>query len=354
VRPWLLSLLPCTVAPAALIALATPAVAQEKPPPGTSAETESRLASVLQQAQQARDSGRWADAAAAYSAALATPSPEAIPGAERAALLGELGLCELQLGKHRDAAEHLALGLAGRALLPLPLQRRFEDGRRKAEAHVGTLYLGVNPPDAEVLVDGRSIGEPAPTHEVFLDAGRRTIRARLTGHADATVTLDVSAGKVQTLALELPRAPAEPLARSAPAPSAPAPPASSSLPGTLRTAGIVATGATALLGGALIAWGFATDAGLDDRSAELQRRGWTRGGCVGRSAEPTCQDLRDTHARGALLVGLGWVSLATSGALGAVTLASFLLGSEPERGQGMRVVALATGQSAAVGIRGAW
>jgi hypothetical protein len=337
-----------------LIALATPAIAQEKPPPGTRAETESRLASVLQQARKARDAGRWADAAAAYSAALATPAPEAVPGAPRAELLGELGLCELQLGKHRDAAEHLALGLAGRAFLPLPLQHRFEEGRRKAEAHVGTLYLGVNPTDAEVFVDGRSLGAPAPTHEVFLEAGRHTIRARLTGHADATVTLDVSAGKVQTLALELPRASEEPLARSAPAPSAPAPPAPSSLPGTLRTASLVATGATAALGGTLVAWGFATDAGLDDRSAELQRQGWTRGSCVGRSAEPACQDLRDTHARGALLVSLGWVSLATSGALGVVTLASFLIGSEPKNGQGMRAVALATGQSATVGIGGTW
>ncbi|WP_438033955.1 hypothetical protein [Sorangium sp. So ce204] len=82
----------------------------------------------VRRAQRARDGGRWTEAHAAYDAALQATDPASNTEKERAEIAGELGLCELELRKYRDAAEHLAWSLEQRNVLPLELQLRFEAG----------------------------------------------------------------------------------------------------------------------------------------------------------------------------------------------------------------------------------
>lgn len=139
----------------------------------------------VRRGQRARAAGDWTAAHAAYKAALEAADPASSTERERAELAGELGLCELALRKYRDAAEHLAFSLEQRAALPVTLQRRFEDGQRKAIPHVAKLSLAVDPPDAEVIIDGKAIGPVARVYTLFFEPGLHTVRARAPGREDA-------------------------------------------------------------------------------------------------------------------------------------------------------------------------
>ncbi|WP_155798990.1 PEGA domain-containing protein, partial [Sorangium cellulosum] len=161
----------------------------------------------LRGARQARDAGRWVEAEAAYALALKAADAAWTTDAERAEIAAELGLCELALGMYRDAASHLAQGLRHRDALRSGLAGRAEEGLKKAESRVVTFYLGVSPPDAEVLVDGKALGRPAPTYELFLEPGHHTVRARLDGHTEVLSAFEGQAGKDSSLTLKLPRAP---------------------------------------------------------------------------------------------------------------------------------------------------
>ncbi|WP_437297007.1 hypothetical protein [Sorangium sp. So ce426] len=52
--------------------------------------------------QRARAAGQWTEAHAAYEAAFEAADPESTTERERAEIAGELGLCEVALGKYRD------------------------------------------------------------------------------------------------------------------------------------------------------------------------------------------------------------------------------------------------------------
>ncbi|MCC6558747.1 MAG: hypothetical protein IT372_37920, partial [Polyangiaceae bacterium] len=86
---------------------------------------------ALRRGRIARDAARWADAEAAFRAALAAASPGHAAAPLRAEIIGEIGLAELGQKKHRDAADHLdeALTLGGTALHPA-LEKRFAAGQR--------------------------------------------------------------------------------------------------------------------------------------------------------------------------------------------------------------------------------
>jgi predicted DNA-binding protein YlxM (UPF0122 family) len=141
-----------------LLLLGAPGAVKADEPPRTAAargdgSSGSSVSENIRRGQRAREAGRWAEAEAAYRAALSAPDAAKMTEVKRSEIIGEIGLCELALQKYRDAAEHLAESLQQRAALSLKLQQRFEDGQRSAEAHVVRFYLGVNPADAEVLLD---------------------------------------------------------------------------------------------------------------------------------------------------------------------------------------------------------
>ena len=144
------------------MSLTSAAVAQEQPTV-ISNRAEADVMSHVSRGRAARDAGRLSEAVAAFNAALATAAPTGATEALHAEILGELGLAELGLERYRDAAEHMARSLVLGASLPdFPLRRRLEAGQRTAEKHVLRLYLGVNPPDAEVILDTTKLIKRTP------------------------------------------------------------------------------------------------------------------------------------------------------------------------------------------------
>ncbi|HTN89370.1 MAG TPA: PEGA domain-containing protein, partial [Sorangium sp.] len=160
----------------------------------------------VRRGQRARNARRWTEAQAAYRAAFEAADPATSTERERAEIAGELGLCELALHQHRDAAEHLARSLEQREALPEALQRRFEQGQREAAKRVARLVLGVDPPDAEVLVDGQRIGRTARTYTLFFEPGKHMVRGRAPGHEDGLHSFLAVAGAEHEITMKLPRA----------------------------------------------------------------------------------------------------------------------------------------------------
>ncbi|KYF74298.1 hypothetical protein BE11_15340 [Sorangium cellulosum] len=319
----------------------------------------------VRRARRARDAGRWAEAHAAYRAAFEAADPASSTETLRTQLAGELGLCELELRKYRDAAEHLTWSLEQRDALPLELQLRFEAGKRKAAPHVGTLYLSVDPPDAEVLIDGKPIGPPARTYRLFLDPGQHMVRARLAGHEEAFQSFDAQAGKATTISMQVPRAAppaaiskdtatgapeAKRSARGAQAWSV----APSSTGSNLRVAGAVLAGATMVAGGGFLIWSAYTEDDLHDQATALRGADKNADRCVRPNAPRACSELRDLQEQRDLLRQVGWLSLATGGALGALTLVSLIVGRTSSHSDGVRVVPTAGARSAGLMMVGAW
>lgn len=161
---------------------------------------------ALQKAGRAFAARRWEEAEVTFKAMLAAPDAAGMTAAQRAELLGYLGLCELEQGKHREAAEHLGQSLEQDAALHEALVRRFTRAFNKAVEHVGRIYVAASPPDAEILVDGEPIGTGAAAHELFVEPGTYTLRARLSGYGEVSQRVEVAAGRTVRAALQLARA----------------------------------------------------------------------------------------------------------------------------------------------------
>jgi tetratricopeptide (TPR) repeat protein len=119
-------------------------------------------------------------------------------------IASNLGALELDLGKPRLAAEHLA-----RALREFPLRGRAEE-RAALEARlsesrklIGTLHVKVSMPGADVLVDGRFVGRSPLQADVYVEPGARLVEATLAGYGDATLPFSVEKGVTYTVALPL-------------------------------------------------------------------------------------------------------------------------------------------------------
>lgn len=117
-------------------------------------------------------------------------------------IAGNLGACELELGRYPDAAEHLQ-----RALEQVPhhdasraaLQRMHEQAMQK----VGVLRVSVSGPSAAsatLTLDGAPVSANEP---VYVTAGEHVIEARAADAGAAPVTASVSAGDRLTVAIAL-------------------------------------------------------------------------------------------------------------------------------------------------------
>lgn len=325
----------------------------------------------VRRGRRARDAGRWNEAYAAYQAALEAATPTSSTERERAELAGELGLCALALRKYREAAEHLARSLEQREALPVAQQKRFEQGLRSATLHVATLYLAVDPPDAEVLIDGERLGHTARTYRLFLEPGQRMVRARAPGREEAFHSFSAVAKTEYNVTMQLPRTAVSSEKEGAPgspkeAPLAPSPPAAERArplsrwvlwPETARIGGIAATTATAAAGAVFLLRAHVVHRNLREEDVVRRAQGWTSYTCREASAPAECADIRDQVKERSLFATLGKVSLATSAVFGVVTAASWFTevavsGAAP-RAAGVRVVPVATGERTGVLLEGA-
>ncbi|HSN99739.1 MAG TPA: PEGA domain-containing protein [Candidatus Nanopelagicales bacterium] len=267
------------------------------------------FAESLRRGERARKAKRWAEAAEGYRAAYALePRPE---------IAGELGECEVQLGRFREAAEHLAIGLEDPEALTDEQWRRFQSAQERAEREIATVAIAANPTAAEVWVDERSLGAPRDSYVVFLDPGRHTFRARLAGYHDGVTTIEMKAGSAQQVSLVLRE-------HRAPPPPPPAPPrcragvdCGGKVAGTLRSIGFATAGGALALGAGMIIAGEVLDAELKERTAGLARYD-----CRGKQSTPWCMGLRELRSTRDKLASAGMIGLVAGGTVGLVTLSS--------------------------------
>ncbi|WP_437875468.1 hypothetical protein [Sorangium sp. So ce513] len=346
-----------------------PVHAEDRNPPPASSDG-STVKDHLRRARRARASGKWTEAHAAYKAAFEAIDPTSVTERESAEIAGELGLCELKLRKFRDAAEHLAWSLERRKALSPEQQREFAEGLAKAVPFLTTLYLSVDPPDAEVLVDGKPIGRPRRTYTLFFEPGKHLVRAQAPGRGASTQTLDAQAAAERLMTFEFPplpecrasaAAPAVPEPASAPPPVRPQPsgPPASSWPATLRIAGIAATTATLSTGALLMIRAASLDGDLGERRDGLNRGAPASGSrCWQTSAPPACDDLLRLQDERNLSAGVGTALLIAGGVIGAATAASFFtdfsfLGPAPAQ-EAIHVAPVVTGRALGVRLEGLW
>jgi len=136
----------------------------------------------------------------AYSGFIEAWDLQGLPRVPRIA--GNLGRAELKIGKHRDAAEHLAYFLREEKDLSDEDRREFARQLADAKAKVGTLRVEVLQAGADIFVDGNRIGVSPMEAEIYVEPGRRKVEARL-GELRASEALDVRAGATEMAQLEL-------------------------------------------------------------------------------------------------------------------------------------------------------
>jgi hypothetical protein len=156
------------------------------------------------------DEGRLADALGQYQGAWARKRTHEIAG--------NLGAVELELGRHRDAAEHLAWSLRRvPRTTPDPRLEALKASLDQARSHVAALTPAVGVEGAEIRVDGRVVGATPLEGEIFVEPGTHLVEAVAPGFVPTRLSLAAEAGAAVVVVLALAPVPPPP----APAPPAP-------------------------------------------------------------------------------------------------------------------------------------
>lgn len=249
---------------------------------------------------------------------------------------------EIELGKHREAAEHATYY---QQHAPANRKEKADALVKRALARVAALALTVEPEGAEVLVDDVSIGRAPLAGPVFVEPGERRVRARFPGRPDAVQVIAAQAGATPmvTLRVEVPAAP--PPARELPA-------VGSSYKPIVITGGVVA-GVGLGLGAvfAVVSNGKASDA--ETKRATLAK---TSGATACSSASPAagCGALESTlRARAGLADASLWTFVG-AGAVGAATLVYALAAPRAKVSAPVQVTPAIGAGLGGVVVHGAW
>jgi hypothetical protein len=248
--------------------------------------------------------------------------------------------------------------------IPRAYRDQFHAAFGEAVARVGRLYVAVTPPDAELLLDAHRIGAGATSYQLFVEPGSHTIRTQLAGYGEGFQWFDIAAGTKHSTHVVMLRAAREgagsrdsvPQKRTedAPAgPKAPSPPPSMPTASVLRIVGVAVTGATAIAGGTFVVWSAVTGDEIEDRGAQL-RGSWETNSCLNGTGPDACSGQLDLLRRKDTLNTLAWVSLTTSGVIGAATLASLLVDSAEPAREAVSVVPLVAGGQVGLALYGVW
>jgi hypothetical protein len=119
-----------------------------------------------------------------------------------------LGQAEVELGKYRDAAEHLTFFLRetrDNAQVGAGERASTEQLLVRAGAHVGALTIVVEPLGAEVLVDGVRVGTAPLADPVYVQPGKRSVEVRHQGYLHAGDSYRVDAGQTARVELRMAR-----------------------------------------------------------------------------------------------------------------------------------------------------
>lgn len=144
-------------------------------------------------------------------------------------IAANLGACELNLGMYRDAAEHLSSGLR---VLPADVgadtRAELTVLLDEASTKIVTLTIKTDPPDAEVLLDGKSLGRGPFERPMLIDARTYAIEIRAEGRKPFRGTIEGRAGQSEAVDRRL-----DPVEAPPPAPVAPPLPSRRAAPPTV-------------------------------------------------------------------------------------------------------------------------
>lgn len=255
-----------------------------------------------------------------------------------------LGQAEFQLGRYRDAAEHLAFGVAH--MPPGESEELRERGilaLERARSKVGTLQIVVNRPSAEVHIDGVLIGSAPLEGERFVVPGRHRVEASLAGYETKSTLVEIRAGEAQELAFEL-----VPLPPSAPAPahslstngSDSSPTERSSGSSGLETREIVLLGGaalTAVAGVTTLVFALKSSS-AGEREDELRTQASTHGSnpCASSTALGVCTELDDAVDERITASQIAYVSLGVTGVSAIATAIVYFTWPEKKTDKALR------------------
>ncbi|WP_437690238.1 hypothetical protein [Sorangium sp. So ce176] len=169
------------------------ALAQTGGEPGAPRDDGALAASSYKVGVAAAREGRWPDAYAAYL--------EAWRLKRHFQIAANLARAELKLGKHRDAAEHIAFFLREAEGVSEPDRALGRQMLDEAKAHLATLTVVVSRAGATVLVDGVPVGTSPLGREVYVEPGERRLEARLQGETPAQTSAALAPGASQEVEL---------------------------------------------------------------------------------------------------------------------------------------------------------
>lgn len=294
---FLISLL----AVAAMASAATDALAAGPQRNTAAPVAKDRAEELFEQGTAAFDAGRFVEAEAKFEQAWTIKQTHDIAG--------NLGIVKRQLGKHREAAQHISW-----ALQHLPpsegssTRKGLEQELQKARGEVSVLRVQVNVAGASVTINGRDVGQSPIAGDVFADAGAVTVVARREGYRAAQASLTVTKGESREVSLVLERASTPAERRSL-------------VPGIVLGS----------LAGVALATGigvFAAGRGKTSTAQELHDGILDRGvGCVSGAPrqDSACTELYDTASAGNTMQKAGVGLMIGGGAAAVATVIYFVL-----------------------------
>lgn len=306
-----------------------PARASAQPSP---AKAHDRADVLFEEASTAYDARRYAEAEAKLTEAWALRKTHDIAG--------NLGLVELRLGKHAQAAEHLAW-----ALLHIPpseadrVRCGYQEEFDNAKAGAATLRVRVNVRGAEVSVNGRAVGEAPLAEEVYAGAGSVTVAAKLAGFVTAQASVMVAKGETREVTLVL--------REDVPVPAQSGPKMS------IVIAGGTTAGAALLVGVVFAALSKAKSNAANARHVEIQGQGGTDA-CTSGSYVADCSALRAIRRDQDTFADVSLWSFVGAGAAGAGTLVYALVAPKPSRKDGPRIAPLVNASGGGLTVGGTW
>jgi tetratricopeptide (TPR) repeat protein len=330
-----------------LLAAASVEPARAQQPPSALDESANAQADDLtRRGTELSKKHQWAEAEALFQKAWAIKHSYDIGG--------NLGLAELALGKHRDAAEHLGFGLKSFPANGKPSHRELlREALERARAEVEAVSITVNMRGAEISVDGKAVGTSPLAEDLFVDAGARVIEAKLEGYTSARQDVVAAKGTAQAVTLTL-----VPVKAVVPAPTVtatvkqPPPPleGGGANRAVLVTGGVLA-GAGIVMGAVLAALANGK-AGAADQEHIAQEKSFGSDACAGKPAR--CNTLYGLRQDAATFGNIAAGSFIGAGVAGSATLIYALVAPGRKPKLGVRAIPIVTGSSGAVVFTGNW
>lgn len=257
-------------------------------------------------------------------------------------IAANLAIFEGELGKWRDAAEHMTFALKNFPTNGKPEHRTLgELVLSKALARVTALTIKVNVEKAEILVDGKSVGNAPLADVLFVEPGQHVVTATLAGYSSAQARLDARKGAAQDVTLTMGRADVAKPGEGASGPRKPVIIAGAAVAGV----GVVAGAVLAVL----------ANAKAGDAASEYDKHNSAGSACG--SPPPSsgpCAELWSARRAQATLGNAAAWSFIGAGAVGAGTLIYALAAPRAAKASAVRAAPLVAAGGGGLLLQGEW